>query len=381
MYGCFLSEKPAVNSFAPQSTSVFIPQLKREVTPILKNIHSDRLIYIVIGIITLSVTIFAYLNGFSNRVSFFSYMYTMPLVVMLTITIVGVGYFFLLAARREPRPILCYWNQIKKLVSYRSRICSAFVLLTAMSIFISSFSTMKSLIPLIHPFEYDHLFHDIDFWLLGGNEPWYLVHSIVDSPYLISAINYCYKIWFFLLWGTLSYFLLVSHSEVRSRYLLSWILCWTILGMIIAMILSCAGPAFTARLDVSNHDYDALMQLLHQHSSWLESQDSTGVMALKTQDALWQSYANGKEMLGSGISAMPSMHVSMAVLMTLGMNAVNRKLGLVFGIFAVIIFIGSFSLGWHYLVDGLVSAPVTVLIWVVSGRIVQRFDQEPEKLN
>ncbi len=68
-------------------------------------------------------------------------------------------------------------------------------------------------------------------------------------------------------------------------------------------------------------------------------------------------------MLGSGISAMPSMHVSMSVLMALGVSSLNKKLGFAFWGFTLIIYIGSFLLGWHYAVDGLVSAPITVFIW------------------
>ena len=73
-------------------------------------------------------------------------------------------------------------------------------------------------------------------------------------------------------------------------------------------------------------------------------------------------------MLGSGISAMPSMHNSFAVLMALSMYAVKRWLGILFIVHAIFIYIGSIALGWHYALDGIVSAPLTVLIWWLAGK-------------
>lgn len=355
----------SLNSFIETSLS----RMRKEALPILQNVKSDGVIYLIIVVIALSVTLFSSLSGYGNRISLFAYMYAMPSVVMVTAVIVAVGYFFVLAARREPRPLLCYWNKIQGMFASRDRVISGFILLTGLSVFISSFSTMKGLIPLIHPFEYDRVFHDIDFWLAGGHEPWLIAHSILSSPYFTLVINYSYKIWFFLLWGILSYFILAKSSFERTRYLISWILCWTVLGMVVAMALSSAGPAFTIKLDPSNRDYVELMSLLKQQDIWLEAHNLTGVMALKTQDDLWQAYSVGTEMLGSGISAMPSMHVSMAVLMMLAMSQINKALGAIFGLFACIIFVGSFFLGWHFMIDGLVSGVLTVLIWLVSGRI------------
>nr|WP_253820835.1 phosphatase PAP2 family protein [Vibrio sp. 99-70-13A1] len=209
----------------------------------------------------------------------------------------------------------------------------------------------------------------MDLLLFGGNEPWRVIHSLLYSPYITQAINFCYNLWFFLMWAMLSYFLFLSPSILRTRFFISWILCWTILGMITATLLSSAGPAFIIRLDGNNYNYDLLVQLLQEQNSWLIAQGWSELFSLNIQDRLWETYLHEKDMLGSGISAMPSMHVSIAVLMALVMNSMNNKLGFLFWLYAVIIFIGSISLGWHYAVDGIFSAPVTWLIWHISGKI------------
>ncbi|MGR5318764.1 phosphatase PAP2 family protein [Vibrio sp. DNB22_19_1] len=346
--------------------------LRQEATNILKHIQEDSLIYAIISIICLSVTSYSYFHGYKNKVSFFAYANALPIIIWLTVVLLATIYFFILIKNKEPRPLLCYWYQIKRVFNYRAKIISAFMLLTALSLFISSFSTAKSMIPLVNPFKYDALFHDIDAWIFGGQAPWTIVHRVLDSPFLTMIINYCYNIWFLLQWGILCYFILASRSKQRSCYLVSWILCWLLLGMIAATILSSAGPAFLSRLDSNIHDYDELMNLLHQQHDWLIANGYHGLFALDTQDELWDSYANGKEMLGGGISAMPSMHVSMSVLMALGMNSVNRTLGLVFGLYGGVILVGSVALGWHYFSDGLVSIVLTVLIWKMSLMITQR---------
>jgi hypothetical protein len=75
---------------------------------------------------------------------------------------------------------------------------------------------------------------------------------------------------------------------------------------------------------------------------------------------------------GSGISAMPSIHVSAAVLFALLGWRVDRRLGIGFTIFAIVIMIGSVHLAWHYAIDGYLSAALTLVIWWVCGWWVGR---------
>ena len=70
-----------------------------------------------------------------------------------------------------------------------------------------------------------------------------------------------------------------------------------------------------------------------------------------------------------GISAMPSIHVAMAVVFALLGMRVNCWLGIVLIAYAVIIQIGSVILGWHYAIDGYVSIILTILLWKLVGKI------------
>ena len=78
---------------------------------------------------------------------------------------------------------------------------------------------------------------------------------------------------------------------------------------------------------------------------------------------------------------MPSLHIAMATLFALVGWTIDRRLGIAATLFAVGIFIGSIHLGWHYAVDGYVSAPATVMLWLLAGwlnRFSTQFGSESE---
>jgi hypothetical protein len=89
---------------------------------------------------------------------------------------------------------------------------------------------------------------------------------------------------------------------------------------------------------------------------YLHAANEVGVVwAVKVQDGLWQAHLAGTYDLGRGISAMPSIHVSAAVLFALLAWRVDRRLGIAFTIYAAVIMIGSVHLAWHYAIDGYLS--------------------------
>lgn len=114
------------------------------------------------------------------------------------------------------------------------------------------------------------------------------------------------------------------------------------------------------------------MDRLYQIDADLKAQFGSGLKALELQQTLWLNYSSGDRSIVSGISAMPSMHVSIATLMALGTWQLSRKLGMLMTIYAVIIMIGSVHLGWHYAVDGYVSAIGTIAIWYGTGWALRR---------
>ncbi|MFV8413796.1 phosphatase PAP2 family protein [Vibrio owensii] len=339
-----------------------------EVYQIAVRIRADVKIFAVIALATIINLLILKLSGYKANISLFAYWRAIQAIFCDAVPIFFTAYFGYLILQKEPRPLLRLLSKSKLIITHRHLLISGYLILTAFSVFMSSFSAMKGAIPLIIPFRYDDVLIELDRLLFLGHAPWDVVHSTFSSPYAIRLIDVNYNIWFCLMWIVSFFFLYSEQSKVRTQYLVSWVLCWFLLGNLLALLLSSAGPVFLERLDPSNTTYSELTSSLTQHSEYLKSSGWGTLWALQIQHDLWLAYAENKEMLGSGISAMPSLHNSIAVLMVLSMYSVKRWLGIVFIVHAIFIYIGSIALGWHYALDGIVSAPLTVLIWWLAGK-------------
>lgn len=124
------------------------------------------------------------------------------------------------------------------------------------------------------------------------------------------------------------------------------------------------------------------MSILKQQNTYLENEGYfLGIWSLNTQDMLWQSYALISSEFASGISAMPSMHVSMATLMALATYSLKKWVGLIFWLYMVVIMVGSVHLGWHYALDGYVGALMTIAIWIMVNKLLPKKSKQYKSLS
>jgi hypothetical protein len=245
----------------------------------------------------------------------------------------------------------------------------AFVLvLFVLPPFMSVFTSFKASIPGVHPFRFDVAFMEIDRVLHLGQHPWVLLHGVLGSPPVTAFVDLTYSLWFAVVWLTViwqvwhgSYF-----SGARSQFLLSLAACWIVIGVGFATLLSSAGPVYYGAVTGAMDPFAALVDYLHLVDA------SRPLKAVWIQNVLWENYvAPGANQFGEGISAMPSMHVSMAVIMALAGFRVNRAVGWAYTAFALLILVGSVHLAWHYAIDGYLAAALTVAVWWASGRVVR----------
>ncbi len=132
-----------------------------------------------------------------------------------------------------------------------------------------------------------------------------------------------------------------------------------------ATAMSSAGPIYFERVVAGSPETYApamnyLMELHREHELYM----------FMIKEYLWQFYVN-PEQGGAiqGISAMPSMHVSIAFLLVLFGWRKGLYFGIAYSVFGLAILLGSVHLLWHYAIDGYVSIVATALIWWVCGRI------------
>ena len=243
-------------------------------------------------------------------------------------------------------------------------------------VLMSFFGSIKSLIQFINPYYLDQPLVLLDRFIHFGFNPWEITHALFGSVAATVAIDVMYHIWFFPLliyplWMVLNYKLGVT----RAKFLICYVLTWTILGSVLAVIFSAMGPCFYETILGSSGVYEPLMSRLHEISEINKGQGGYGLHAMKNQAIVLGHFMDNTIAIGSGITAMPSMHVSFAMLLFLSARELNKKAGYLTLIYLFFIQVGSVHLGWHYAVDGYISIILTWILWRLSGWIVNRYQK------
>lgn len=249
----------------------------------------------------------------------------------------------------------------------KARLIQGLPIVIAFLFFMAAFTSLKTMIPLVQPYDWDQTFMAFDRLIHLGRDPWTLIQPLLGYPIVTFAVNVLYNLWFpvmfaVLYWQAFS----LKDDTLRQRYFLSFFLCWIVNGTVLAMLLASVGPCFYGEmLPAAENPYgDLMVYLRHAHETY-------PIWALGTQEMLWGFYSNDELGFGGGIAAMPSLHVAVAFLNALIGYKVNRTLGHGLAAFCVVIFLGSVHLGWHYAVDGYLAVLVTAAIWWGMGRVVR----------
>jgi len=219
-------------------------------------------------------------------------------------------------------------------------------------------------------FSYDKTFADWDRVLFFGHDAWQITHGLFGTPLATALFEACYVFWFFLMWGSI--LLCIAKPDMfrlRAQFMVAFMLSWIVIGSVAAFGLASAGPCFYQHIFGDPH-FAPLMTRLEQ----LRPQVPGGMFSLELQNYPWNGFAHRSTNFGMGLSAMPSMHVAIAVLMALGAFRIGRLLGVLMTVFALLIWIGSIHLGWHYAVDGIVATFMMLAVWAFAGFVVRKIE-------
>lgn len=252
------------------------------------------------------------------------------------------------------------WSILRKRFLSIESISRFIIIFSIIPLFICSYSSLKQAIPLFHGFSSDMFLYQIDKVIHLNNSPWEIIHPIIGYPAITRFIDFCYVAWGSIFAYSLLYMACHSDRRLRLGFFISLASSWIIIGNILAMAFSSAGPCyFSEATGATINPYTPLFEYLR---------GIPNLQAVNIQSLLWKTFQTGYFMPLGGISAMPSMHVSVAVLLALLYRKINKWLGWIMIGFAIIIQIGSIHLGWHYAADGYISAALTILIWKVTER-------------
>ncbi len=226
---------------------------------------------------------------------------------------------------------------------------------------ITAFSTFKHHLPAWVPFFADPPLADLDEALHFG-QPWRWTHAIAPrgaGPLLAFLYG---PVWFAQFFGFVLLAAFLTRDALRTRYLIALAGTLILLGTLGRIAGASAGPIFYDRMQESLRFADLVASL---------GGTRAGAAMLAASDYLYASYRSDSAVFGSGISAMPSIHVALATLNALFLRALNPRLAPLGALFGASILFGSVYFGWHYALDGYASILGVALIWHLAGRLAR----------
>lgn len=252
------------------------------------------------------------------------------------------------------RPLTYVWNHVRHVSA--ERLVSFILVVTVISAQVAAFMYVKPLIPVLHPFAWDATFARWDM-ALHGTDPWRLIHSYLAHPLITRVLVKAYILYFFVVFPAVPWQAAKRNdSIVRMQFLLTFVLCWVLLGTVAAIIFSSAGPCFYHHIVPGPDKYAELM-------AYLQS-PATSVL-MKSQKNLWSFYENHEYGRLFAISAMPSMHVALTFLLVLvARSRITRLLSITF---TILVSLACVHFAFHYAIDVYAGIIGAWLIWWIVG--------------
>lgn len=276
--------------------------------------------------------------------------------------LVGIG-LFIAAFCVQPRSPLQYIRD--RLRQAGLRFLAVFV---AFCIGLAAFTTFKIGIPSLVPFYADPILADIDAALHGGN-PGELAHAVLPDWAEYPLAMLYGPMWFLQWFCLMALVALYEDRMLRRRYYWAMALTVCLLGTVSAIVFSSVGPVMYEPI----YEVDRFATLMQMVAG-----SAAGEHMQRTVAYLLANYRNGGHDVGTGISAMPSMHLAIATLNALMLRRISR-LGsnLAWGYVGCLLF-GSVYLGWHYALDGYYSIAAVLIIWWAAGKIARPNAPSPQ---
>jgi PAP2 superfamily len=227
------------------------------------------------------------------------------------------------------------------------------------SLMVHTYFWIKLVVPLLHPRLYDQELWNIDQRMFLGLSPNILFLNVFSKGFVLQVIDWAYARIFFVSMSVAFMFFLSSPSRrLRAAFSTGNTLLW-LAGAWLYMLVPSLGPAFrfpevwlpfAYGLDITQHFQAFLMK---NYQSVLRLPRGGSVRDVQ---------------LMLGIAAFPSLHVGFQMFAFLWMRRLWIYGEIVFGVFALVILIGSVVTGWHYLIDGIAGIAMAAVCYLIAAR-------------
>lgn len=226
------------------------------------------------------------------------------------------------------------------------------------AITVLTYGWIKLVVPIYHPRLFDQELWNLDQALLFGVSPNLLTLNLLANRWVFLTIDTSYAYIFFASFMLiLGYFLSEPSRRIRIAFSNGNTSLW-IIGAWLYLLVPSLGPAFR------------FPEVWFAYSQWLPRTQYFQAMLMRNYQGVLRMSAGGSAQvqLILGIAAFPSLHVAFQTFAFLWMRRLWRSGEVLFGIFGVIILIGSVVTGWHYLVDGLAGIILACCCYAAAAR-------------
>ena len=218
---------------------------------------------------------------------------------------------------------------------------------------IVAYGSLKLVVPIHHPRLFDPELWELDRALFFGIAPTTFFLDVFGAPWFLRLIDWTYANIFFAS-AFIAYAWVLSHPRRRLRIAFANgnALLW-ITGAWLYLLVPSLGPAY--RFPDVWFAYGEMLR---------NTQGLQAILMRNYQNVI--RAANGVPItepirIVFGIGAFPSLHVASQMYVFLCARRVWRTGQVLFGIFVLLIFLGSMITGWHYLIDSLAGLVMAYL--------------------
>ena len=157
--------------------------------------------------------------------------------------------------------------EVRDFVTDRRRLLAGAIGVLIMTSVLLSFAQLKTLVPVIRPFDWDIAFMELDRAVHFGIDPYRIAHAVLGWDLSLFFFTGMYNVWLIL-----NYFVLFGacfmrpENPARMQFLIAFLLTWAIGGNLLATIFSSAGPPYYALLGFGDV-YAPLFDRLNAHAA------------------------------------------------------------------------------------------------------------------